>query len=130
MLMRDRKPPPITSLAALKATRSSRPRRPAARCPPRISDCGDCGRSISTMRGVGAGQRRGEVLGAPRHRRRLPVAEARLEQRHQLGQRQVGDDEDRALSGRIQRLVEARSRSSRVSAFTASGSPMPENGRP
>ncbi len=49
----------------------------------------------------------GKRLGPLRHRRRLPVAEARLELRHEIGQRKIADGEDGRVVGPQPGLVEA-----------------------
>ncbi len=61
-------------------------------------DCGDCGRLISTTRGRGAGVgdvERLHAAGDPGGR--LPVAEARLEERPDPGEREIADHEDRRI---------------------------------
>ena len=74
------------------------------------------------MGAAGRGSRRREALDALGDGGRRPVAEARLEQRLDLAQRPVGDDEDLGIVGPQPALWKA-TRSARPKAAIALGSP-------
>ncbi len=107
--MRDRKLPPSTSLPACVAMMSPRGSTPVTW--PRDDHRLRRARHVRRARCVGAVGRAGgrdELLGALGDAgRRGPAAEAAFEQRHQLRQRQVGDDEDLGIVGPQPLLLEA-----------------------
>ena len=107
MLSRDRKLPPSTSFASIERDEIVGARRPAGARRARISDCGEL-RPVDehdprpACGAIGALKVLGPAVGG----RRAPVAEAALEQRHDLGERGVADDEDLRVVGPEPGVVE------------------------